>query len=121
MKSQFRPNPRNSSEPRDAKAATRWRLSIVRTMLMTRIRILCGIVAMMSIAASRALIAQNPSGTIQTDSPIAEVSNSKPWEYGALIQGGVGLEQRTDFSFFMVGGHLGKVLTPQIGSGSLRA
>jgi lipid A 3-O-deacylase len=87
---------------------------------MTRIRILCGIVAAMSIAASGVLTAQTTSATTQTDSPIAAVSSSRSWEYGALIQGGVGLEQRTDFSFFMVGGHLGKVLTPQLGSGSLR-
>jgi len=89
-------------------------------MRMTRIRILCGIVAGLSIAASGALTAQGPSATTPIDSPVAAVSNSAPWEYGAVLQGGVGLEQRTDFSFFMVGGHLGKVLTPQIGSGSLR-
>jgi lipid A 3-O-deacylase len=84
---------------------------------MTRIRILCGIVALM---ASGALTAQSPSDTTQTDAPIAAVSNSRPWEYGALIQGGVGLEERTDFGFFMVGGHLGKVLTPQLGKGHLQ-
>jgi lipid A 3-O-deacylase len=33
------------------------------------------------------------------------------WEQGVLVQGGVGLQDRSDFSFTMVGGHLGKVLT----------
>src|ERR1700734_76010 len=107
MKSRFRPNLGNSSKPRDAKAATRWRLSIVRTMRMMRIRILCGIVAVTSMAVSGALTAQAPSATTQADSLVAAVSNTKPWEYGALIQGGVGLGERTDFGFFMVGGHLG--------------
>ena len=87
---------------------------------MTRTRTLCGIAAVTLIAASAALTAQSPSAATQADSPVAAVANSTGWEYGALIQGGVGLEQRTDFSFFMVGGHLGKVLTPQLGSGSLR-
>jgi len=84
---------------------------------MTRIRILCGIVVGL---ASGVLIAQTPLVAPQTDSLVAAVSNSSPWEYGALVQGGVGLEERTDFSFFMVGGHLGKVLSPQLGSGALR-
>ncbi|MGD0647371.1 MAG: acyloxyacyl hydrolase [Acidobacteriaceae bacterium] len=87
---------------------------------MKRTKVLCGMVAAMSMALSGALTAQTSSATTQADSPVAAVSNSKPWEYGALVQGGVGLEERTNFSFFMVGGHLGKVLTPQLGSGHLR-
>ena len=87
---------------------------------MTRIRTLCGIVAGLTIAMSGALTAQTLSAPTQIDSPIAAVANAKPWEYGALVQGGVGLEERTDFSFFMVGGHLGKVLTPQLGKGRLQ-
>jgi lipid A 3-O-deacylase len=39
------------------------------------------------------------------------------WEYGVLFQGGVGLEERTDFSFIMAGAHLGKVITPELGTG----
>jgi lipid A 3-O-deacylase len=49
--------------------------------------------------------------------PVSAMSNSNPWEYGALVQGGVGLQDRSDFSFIMVGGHLGKVLTPELGTG----
>lgn len=77
---------------------------------------LCWIVVLMSIAMSHLALAQ----ATQTDSPVATFANSTPWEYGAILQGGVGLEDRTDFSFLLVGGHLGKVLTPQLGTGLLR-
>jgi len=73
-------------------------------------------VALMSFSGMA--LAQSPAPI--TDSPVAEVANSSPWEYGALLQGGVGLEDRTNFGFFLVGGHLGKVLTPQLGTGLLR-
>jgi lipid A 3-O-deacylase len=53
----------------------------------------------------------------QDVAPVSAMGSSNPWEYGALVQGGVGLQDRTDFSFFMVGGHLGKVLTPELGTG----
>ena len=49
-------------------------------------------------------------------SPVADAAKAN-WEYGALLQGGVGLEERTDYSFLLVGGHLGKVLTPELGTG----
>jgi lipid A 3-O-deacylase len=42
------------------------------------------------------------------------------WEYGALIQGGNGLEDRTSFKFLLAGVHLGKVLTPEVGHGMLK-
>ncbi|MEO7030010.1 MAG: acyloxyacyl hydrolase [Acidobacteriaceae bacterium] len=53
-------------------------------------------------------------------SPVAAVSSSTPWEFGALVEGGVGLQDRSDFGFFMVGGHAGKVLTRELGSGTLK-
>ena len=65
-------------------------------------------------------LAQTPTAPSHIDSPVAEVANSTPWEYGALLQGGVGLENRTNYSFLLVGGHLGKVLTPQLGTGLFR-
>lgn len=55
-----------------------------------------------------------------TDSPVSAVANSTPWNFGVVTQGGVGLQDRTDFSFFMVGVHAGKVLTPELGKGVLR-
>lgn len=42
------------------------------------------------------------------------------WEYGVLVQGGMGLEDRTSFKFLLAGVHLGKVLTPEVGHGMLK-
>lgn len=53
-------------------------------------------------------------------SPVAEVASKTPWEYGALLQGGVGLEARTNFSFLLAGGHLGKVITAEKGTGMFK-
>lgn len=53
-------------------------------------------------------------------SPVAALSSAKPWNFGALVEGGVGLQDRSDFSFFMVGGHAGKALTSEIGHSLLK-
>jgi len=45
--------------------------------------------------------------------------SARTWEYGVLLQGGVGLEQRTNFGFLLAGGHLGRVLTSDAGPGLL--
>ncbi|MBW4039763.1 MAG: acyloxyacyl hydrolase [Acidobacteria bacterium] len=73
-----------------------------------------------ALALSAAAVAQTITTATLPDSPVAAVANTMPWEYGALLQGGVGLEQRTNFSFLLAGVHLGKVLTPQFGTGMLR-
>lgn len=86
---------------------------------MKRMTILCGLIAGLSMAASGVLAAQTPTAT-HNDSPVATFANSKPWEYGALLQGGVGLEDRTNFSFLMVGAHVGKILTTDFGTGALK-
>jgi lipid A 3-O-deacylase len=44
----------------------------------------------------------------------------RPWEVGPVIQGGVGTGNRSSFSFFSAGVHLGKVLTPPALPGILR-
>ena len=50
-----------------------------------------------------------------------KTTQSRRWEFGGLVQSGVGVTQdRSDYKFLMVGGHAGKVLTPEIGSGVLR-
>ncbi len=62
-----------------------------------------------------------PFAPAQQQASVAEVADKTPWEYGALAQGGVGLtEDRGGFRFFMVGGHLGKVLTPEMGHGLMK-
>jgi len=68
------------------------------------------------------LLAQTTSSSsaAQLFSPVTTFANSTPWEFGGLLQGGVGLEQRTNFNFILVGGHLGRILTPQLGHGLFR-
>ena len=56
----------------------------------------------------------------QVDGGVVHDDDSRIWEYGAFIGGGPGLEERTNFSFLMVGGHAGRMLTPQLGTGLLR-
>jgi lipid A 3-O-deacylase len=49
------------------------------------------------------------------------MQESRPWNFGALMQGGFGVtENRGNFKFFMVGAHAGKVLTATVGHGMTR-
>ena len=53
--------------------------------------------------------------------PVTRAAEARGWEYGAIFQGGKGVtDERDDFKFFMAGGHVGKVLTGEIGKGLLR-
>lgn len=72
-----------------------------------------------------ALIAKTPAGaqtkqTPTSDDYVAQVRQGTPWEYGPFVQSGVGIGERSDFKFFMVGVHAGKVLTDPMGPGFLR-
>jgi len=61
--------------------------------------------------------------TFQAGKPEPIVLNSlgaEGWEYGVLVQGGTGLEQNSSFRFLLAGGHLGKVLTPDVGHNMLK-
>ena len=50
-----------------------------------------------------------------------DLSAHRPFEIGAIVQGGVGLTQnRNGFKFLMAGVYAGKVLTPNLGHGPLR-
>ena len=60
---------------------------------------------------------QHSASWLPLSSSVASEANRKPWVYGLLVQGGVGLQDRTDFSFFLAGGHVGKSLTPELGHG----
>ncbi len=51
------------------------------------------------------------------DSPASAMHGDAPWEYGIVAQGGVGTGDRSGYKFFLLGGHAGKVLTPDLGSG----
>jgi len=63
---------------------------------------------------------QNTAVIVDPHAPtLVEQASKSTWEYGALLQGGVGLEDRTNFSFLMAGVHLGRVLTSNFGPGLL--
>ncbi len=52
--------------------------------------------------------------------PAAAVLATDPWEYGVFFGGGVGVGDRSDFSFTNAGARAGKVLTDQHGPSFLR-
>jgi hypothetical protein len=61
------------------------------------------------------------SNAANLSSPVAEAAANSRWDFGALVQSGVGLtEDRGSFKFLMVGAHAGRILTPQLGSGLLK-
>lgn len=56
-----------------------------------------------------------------SDPPVRQEAGSRPLEFGALFQGGVGItDNRDGFRFLLGGVHAGKVLTPELGTGLLR-
>ncbi len=55
-------------------------------------------------------------GEIQQN-PVRQRADRGSWDLGALAQGGLGTGDRSDYKFFLLGGHAGKVLTPTVGSG----
>jgi len=61
------------------------------------------------------------AGKAETIVMKAEGSPSEGLEYGVFVQGGNGLtENEGGFHFVMVGGHAGKILTPDVGPGILK-
>ena len=49
--------------------------------------------------------------------PVAEVRNSRSWEYGPFLNWGKGVGDRADFQFLWGGAQVGKVLTPVLHAG----
>jgi lipid A 3-O-deacylase len=73
----------------------------------------------LALVAGVAAAQSNAPATVSFKNPIHH--DGRPWDVGALVQGGFGLTQnRGGFKFFMAGVHLGKVLTPDFGPGLLR-
>jgi hypothetical protein len=69
-----------------------------------------------TLSTARGQQAASPTVDYRQTSFVDQAAKSK-WEYGALIQGGNGLQDRTDFHFLMAGVHLGKILTSDFGTG----
>jgi hypothetical protein len=71
-----------------------------------------------SAAAQSALSAQSKTSLL---SPVAEAASNAKWDLGALVESGFGVtEDRGSFKFLWVGGHAGRILTSQLGSGLLK-
>ena len=76
-------------------------------------------VASAQMGPSSSAVPKSVSGSVAITNPVRE--EVKPFEFGVLAQGGFGLTQnRGSYKFSMAGIHAGKVLTPNIGNGSLR-
>jgi lipid A 3-O-deacylase len=56
-------------------------------------------------------------GNENAESPVAEVRNTRSWEYGPFVNWGTGVGDRSDFKFFFAGAELGKTLTPVLHAG----
>ncbi len=69
------------------------------------------------VALAIAVIPAFAQSPVPADHPAAAALSHRPWEYGPFFQGGVGVGDRSDFTFTAAGFRLGKVLTPQIGHG----
>jgi lipid A 3-O-deacylase len=52
--------------------------------------------------------------------PVGSLANSRPFEYGVFAEGGLGTANRSDYRFFSLGVHAGKVLWGPAGHGLLR-
>jgi hypothetical protein len=65
------------------------------------------------------MVAMAAGAQTAVKSPVGDAS-TRNWEYGALVQGGNGLEDRTAFKFLLAGGHLGRVLTDPHGPSFLK-
>jgi lipid A 3-O-deacylase len=70
------------------------------------------------------VVAESPNGTSVAGGevaagPVAAVRDTKSWEFGPFVNGGVGLGNRSDFGFFSAGFQGGKVLTQELHAGIL--
>jgi lipid A 3-O-deacylase len=77
----------------------------------------CTLAVLFVIAALNSSAQVKPSAE---DAPAKAAMATDPWEIGAFFQGGVGTNDRDNFSFLSAGARLGKVITDQHGPGILR-
>lgn len=77
---------------------------------------LCVSMASSVLAQSDAKAAVKTGGDA-ANNPVAQVRNAQSWSFGPIANGGVGVGDRSDYKFFFVGGHVGKVMTPVLHAG----
>ena len=81
------------------------------------------LISALAVTLSSPSLRAQPAPGAATDSaadPVAALASSRPFEYGAFVNGGFGTNNRTDYKFFDLGIHAGKVLTGAKGNGRLR-
>lgn len=77
----------------------------------------CTLALVFALSSCLAIAQASPSAA----NPFSSAAGHRPFEIGAVAQGGLGLTQdRSGFKFLMLGARAGKVLTPNIGPGLLR-
>lgn len=65
--------------------------------------------------------AQSAASGPQTSSFVGDAAAHANWDFGALVESGFGVtEDRGSFKFLWIGGHAGRVLTPEVGPGLLK-
>jgi hypothetical protein len=79
--------------------------------LLIRKVLAAAILSSVASAFSAAFPAAAQSVATPPDTAPKAVFSSLPWEYGPIVQGGVGTGNRDTFKFFSAGVHVGKVLT----------
>ena len=81
-----------------------------------------GLAVLAALIAAPMTIAQtNTSQANASADPAAEAAANAKWDLGALVQGGFGVtEDRGGFKFLLIGGHAGRILTPNVGPGLLK-
>ena len=75
-------------------------------------RFVSALALLVSFAAPTSILAQGTPAPAN-DSPASAVLATRPWEFGPFFQGGVGIGDRSDFSFTSAGVRLGKVMTDE--------
>ena len=76
-----------------------------------------GLAVLAALIAAPMTVAQtNTSQANASADPAAEAAANAKWDLGALVQGGFGVtEDRGGFKFLLIGGHAGRILTPNVG------
>lgn len=69
--------------------------------------------AILASCAIPSLVFAQGASASANNSPASAVLATRPWEFGPFFQGGVGIGDRSDFSFTSAGVRLGKVMTDQ--------
>ena len=80
-----------------------------------------GLAVVAALITATIAVAQKSTSQVNATAPASEAAANAKWNFGALVQGGFGVtEERGDFKFLLIGGHAGRILTPNVGGGLLR-